>query len=152
VGCGTGENALYLAERGVAVAGIDGAPTAISKARAKARRRGLNARFEVANALDLQLPEHSFDTIIDSGLFHVFSDEDRGQFQHSLGRVLRPGGTYFLMCFSDLEPGDWGPRRVTQAEIRAVFGVGWRVNYIEPSAFDTNQGHARAWLASISRL
>jgi len=151
VGCGTGENILYLAERGFVATGIDGAPTAIKKARAKAKARGLDIRFEVADALDLSLPE-SFDTVIDSGLFHVFSDDERTRFTASLGRVVRPGGTYFMMCFSEREPGDWGPRRVTQAEIRSAFRAGWRVNSIDPSAFDTNGGDAQAWLASISRL
>jgi cyclopropane fatty-acyl-phospholipid synthase-like methyltransferase len=151
VGCGTGENALYLAERGLTLAGVDGAPTAIRKARAKAKQRGLDASFEVADALNLSKPKRPFDTVIDSGLFHVFSNEERGRFTESLGRVLRPGGTYFLMCFSDQEPGDWGPRRVTQAEIRSVFTDGWHVNAIQPSAFETNGGQANAWLASISR-
>ena len=151
VGCGTGENVLYLAEHGYAAAGVDGAPTAINKARAKAKRRGLNASFEVADALNLPTPERQFDTLIDSGLFHVFSDDERPRFRESLGRVVRSGGTYFLMCFSDHQPGDWGPRRVTQAEIRAVFGDGWRVNSIEPSVFETNVGEAQAWLATISR-
>jgi len=151
IGCGTGENALYLAEQGFAATGIDGAPTAIEKARAKAKGRALEVRFELADALDLSVPEGQFDTVIDSGLFHVFSDEERPRFRDSLGRVLRSGGTYFLMCFSDQEPGDWGPRRVTQAEIRSVFSGAWRVNYIQPSAFDINGGQAQAWLASISR-
>jgi len=152
VGCGTGENILYLAERGLSAAGIDGAPTAISKARAKAKRRGLTVDFEVADALNLSTPGRPFDTVIDSGLFHVFSDEDRPRLRDSVGRVIRQGGTYFLMCFSDQQPGDWGPRRVTQAEIRSVFAVGWRVNQIQPSAFEMNEGQAHAWLASISRL
>ena len=151
VGCGTGENVLYLAEHGYPAAGVDGAPTAIKKARAKAKRRGLNASFEVGDALNLPTPERQFDTVIDSGLFHVFSDDERPRFRESLGRVVRRGGTYFLMCFSDQQPGDWGPRRVTQAEIRAVFGDGWRVNSIEPSAFETTFGDAQAWLATISR-
>jgi len=151
VGCGTGENVLYLAEHGYAAAGVDGAPTAIKKARAKAKRRGLNASFEVRDALNLPTPERQFDSVIDSGLFHVFSDDERPRFRDSLGRVVRSGGTYFLMCFSEHQPGDWGPRRVTQAEIREVFGDGWRVNSIEPSAFETNFGDAQAWLATISR-
>jgi SAM-dependent methyltransferase len=152
VGCGTGENILDLAERGLTATGLDGAPTAIRKAKAKAKRRGLEVRFEVADALDLPVPDQPYDTIIDSGLFHVFSDEERGRFKDSLGRVIRPGGIYYLMCFSDEQPGDWGPRRVTQAEIRSVFRDGWRVNSIQASAFDTNLGQAHAWLASIARL
>jgi hypothetical protein len=82
----------------------------------------------------------------------VFSDEARLPYRASLERVLQPAGTYFLMCFSDRQPGDWGPRRVTQAEIRATFDHDWRVNYIRPSAFETNVGQALAWLASISKV
>jgi cyclopropane fatty-acyl-phospholipid synthase-like methyltransferase len=151
IGCGTGENVLYLVERGLTVTGVDGAQSAIVKARAKAKRRGLNASFEVGDALNLSTPQRPFDTVIDSGLFHVFSDEERERFRASLAGVIRPGGTYFLMCFSDQQPGDWGPRRVTQAEIRSVFSAGWHVDSIQPSIFDINGGHAQAWLASISR-
>jgi cyclopropane fatty-acyl-phospholipid synthase-like methyltransferase len=151
VGCGTGEHVLYLAALGIEVSGVDGAPRAIRKAQAKARERGLQARFEVADALDLPGSVEPFDTVIDSGLFHVFSDEERVRFRSSLERVIRPGGRYFLMCFSEQEPGNWGPRRVTQAEIRATFAEGWRVDDIQASAFDTNLGKAHAWLASISR-
>src|SRR5438445_10617136 len=82
IGCGTGENVLYLAEHGFVAAGIDGAPTAIRKARAKAKRRGLKARFELADALDLGVPEKPIDTLIDSGRVHVLSNEKRAQFRY----------------------------------------------------------------------
>jgi len=55
-----------------------------------------------------------------------------------------------MMCFSEKQPGTWGPRRVTQAEIRSTFQDGWRTNYIQPSSFDINEGHAEAWLASLT--
>jgi len=153
VGCGTGENALYLAGLGYEVWGIDGAAAAIEKAQAKAAQRGLKANFLVADALDLQRLGRTFDTVIDTGLFHVFSDEERPLFAGSLATVLRPGGTYYMLCFSEREPGSWGPRRVTQAEVRATFSQGWRINAIREAAFEVNQpGEARAWLSSITRL
>lgn len=151
VGCGTGENALFLAERGLEVVGIDGAPRAIRKAESKAHARGLKLVFEVGDALDLPIPQSLFDTVIDSGLFHVFPDEDRPRLRDSLARVLRLGGTYFMMCFSERQPGDWGPRRVTQAEIRSAFADGWTVELIQPSHFAVNGGAAEAWLARIRR-
>jgi len=153
VGCGTGENVLYLAGLGYEVWGIDGAAAAIEKAQAKAAQRGLKANFLVADALDLQRLGRTFDTVIDTGLFHVFSDEERPLFAGSLATVLRPGGTYYMLCFSEREPGSWGPRRVTQAEVRATFSQGWRINAIREAAFEVNQpGEARAWLSSITRL
>lgn len=152
VGCGTGEHALYLAGRGYDVMGLDSAPTAIKKAQAKAKQRGLNVRFVVGDALKLSMPKQPFDTVIDMGLFHVFSDDDRSPYRQGLERVLRPGGTYFMICFSEKEPGDWGPRRVTQAEIRSVFKDGWQTNYIQPARLETINGHAEAWLASLTPL
>ncbi|WP_292517878.1 class I SAM-dependent methyltransferase [Methanoculleus sp.] len=154
VGCGTGENALFFAERGHDVLGIDTAALAIRKAEEKAARRGLQARFLVWNALDLAGLGRTFDTVIDSGLFHVLSDEDRSRFAGSLTAVLEPGGKYFMLCFSEQNPGEYPlPRRNTQEEIQETFREGWSVDYIRPATFENAiqaEGH-HAWLASISR-
>src|SRR5438876_509307 len=75
-GCGTGENALYLASRGHEVRGIDYVPAAIERALTKAERRGLSIRFQVADALQLGKLALLFDAVIDCGLFHTFGDEE----------------------------------------------------------------------------
>ena len=152
VGCGTGENALYLAGLGYEVQGIDIVPGAIEKAVKKAKDRSLYATFLVRDALILEKLGKKFNTVIDSGFFHVLPDKKRPIFATSLASVLNPGGTYFMMCFSENEPGSWGPRRVTQPEIRESFGQGWLVNYIREAEFDTNLGSrkCRAWLSSIT--
>ena len=67
-----------------------------------------------------ELPE-VFDNVIDSGLFHVFSDADRRRYVEGLASVLRPGGRLFLLCFSDAEPGNQGPRRGSRNEIEDAF-------------------------------
>ncbi len=155
VGCGTGENSLYFAGLGHEVWGVDSSPRAIRKANAKARKRRVKVTFLEHDALHLKSIKRVFDTAIDSGLFHVFSDEERPLFANSLSSVLRPGGTYHMMCFSEKEPGDWGgPRRVTQREIKDTFRLGWRVNYIREARFETNMHEigGRAWLSSITRL
>ena len=154
VGCGTGENVLYLAQLGHRVWGIDIAPNAIKAAQAKAMKRGAEATFLAWDALELQQLERQFDTVIDSGLFHTFSDEERLRFGESLAAGLRPQGNYYMLCFGEREPGRWGPRRVTQGEIRSVFAEGWAINYMREARFDTNLGSEgiRAWLSSITRL
>src|SRR6266581_2749802 len=96
----------------------------------------------------------TFDAIIDSG---VFDDENRARYVASLASVLRPGGHCYLICFSDRQPGDYGPRRVSQDDLRAAFSHGWAVVSIEAAAFELNQpgpgpASAQAWLASIRRL
>jgi cyclopropane fatty-acyl-phospholipid synthase-like methyltransferase len=155
-GCGTGEHSLLAAAHGAEVVGIDLSPTALARARAKAAQRGLTVRFEVADALDLGQLGLSFDTVIDSGVFHVFDDEDRRRYVASLATVLRPGGTCYLMCFSDRQPGEFGPRRVRQEELREAFADGWTIESIESDAFEINPMNsitqAQAWLATITRL
>jgi hypothetical protein len=61
---------------------------------------------------------------------------------------------YYLMCFSDLQPGDWGPRRVSQSELRAAFMDGWSIMSIEPARFAVtiDDNGAKAWFATIERL
>ena len=153
-GCGTGENALYLASLGFEVWGIDGVPSAIEKAEKKAEKRGVTVNFLVSDAFKLQSLQTKFDTVIDCGLFHVFSDEERQIFTASLSSALYPGSKYFMLCFSEHEPGSWGPRRVTRAEIRSTFAKGWKINYIREAEFETTIGSesVKAWLSSITRL
>jgi hypothetical protein len=70
--------------------------------------------------------------------------------------VLRPGGHCYLACFSDLQPGTCGPRRVSQDELRAAFSHGWAVTSIEAAAFELSRPgigipFAQAWLAVLER-
>jgi cyclopropane fatty-acyl-phospholipid synthase-like methyltransferase len=153
VGCGTGEHALMAAAMGLDATGVDEANTAVDLARRKATERDLRARFLTWNALELAGLGESFDTVLDSGLFHVFEDPDRSRFVDSLRASMPVGARYYMLCFSDLEPGDWGPRRIHQDEIRAGFSDGWHVEGIEPAQMETTiePGTVRAWLASIQR-
>jgi SAM-dependent methyltransferase len=157
VGCGTGEHALLAASHGADAVGVDVAPAALEQARAKAAERGLTARFMVGDALDLGSLglAGTVDTVIDSGVFHVFSDDERPRYVASLASVLRPAGITYLMCFSDRQPGEFGPRRVSQDDLRKAFADGWSVESISADSFDINplQGatHAEAWLAVLRR-
>jgi SAM-dependent methyltransferase len=151
VGCGTGEHALMAAERGLEATGIDAAPTAIELARAKARERELDVRFLVADALDLPALGERFDTVLDSGLFHVLSDDERRIFVESLGAVVPGGGRYVMLCFSDRQPGALGPRRVSVEEIRGAFADGWNVDAIDAVEMATLRGPVQAWRAVITR-
>jgi SAM-dependent methyltransferase len=154
VGCGTGENAMLLASRGLSVRGVDWAAAAVEMARAKAAERSIEEEFQVADALRLDELGRAFDTILDSALFHTFSDEARTAYVPSLGSIMRPGSVLFVLCFSELEPWGGGPRRVTQAEIMDAFADGWVVRSIVPERYDMTfqPGYALAWLATIERV
>ena len=153
VGCGTGEHALMAAKAGCDAVGIDVAPSAIRLARAKASERGIAARFVVGDARNLASLGQQFDAILDCGLFHVFDDEDRAPFVASLASAIRPGGEYFMLCFSENEPPGWGPRRITRDEIREAFADGWHVDAIEPADLNVTlrAEPVRSWFASITR-
>ncbi len=73
----------------------------------------------------------------------------------SLASVIQQGGVLHLLAFSELTPGERGPRRVTQAELRAAFADGWEVQRIEPAELevrpDWSEDAPRCWLARIKR-
>lgn len=151
VGCGTGENALFLAAQGLSVTGVDFSRTAIELAQEKGAQRQSSAKFRVGNALKLSLLNRSFDTIIDSALFHVFTDKERPLYAESLAAALKPHGVAYIVCFSEKEPGDWGPRRVTQGEIQRTFQKRFDVASIQRALYETNTRPepAQAWLTCL---
>ncbi len=155
VGCGTGEHAIFFASKGHRTLGVDSAPLAIEKARRKAAERGSPAEFQAWDALDLASLGRRFHTAVDSGLFHVFPDRERRAYVRSLAAAVLPGGKYFMLCFSDEEPVEWGgPRRVSRVEIEMSFSAGWRVDYVRPATFESafHSDGGKAWLSSITRL
>ncbi len=159
-GCGTGENALFFAGRSQKVTGFDFLAEPINRAKQKADERGLSATFLVMDALALKEHAQVFDSAIDSGLFHVFGDDDRRRYVEGLASVLKPGGRLFLLCFSDAEPGEQGPRRVSKKEIEDAFAEGWVIESIEPSRYEVRpdpndlsfaDGGPRAWFVVARR-
>jgi cyclopropane fatty-acyl-phospholipid synthase-like methyltransferase len=159
-GCGTGENALFFARQGHRVVGIDFLEEPINRARRKAAERGLSANFQVMDALTLTGWTERFDNAIDSGLFHVFGDDDRRRYVEGLATVLKPGGRLFLLCFSDEEPGTQGPRRVSPQELHDAFARGWHVESIQSSRFEVrpdlkdlrfSEGGPKAWFVVVRK-
>jgi SAM-dependent methyltransferase len=153
VGCGTGEHALMAAGLGLPALGVDISPTAIAIAGRKAMERDLKARFLQHDALDLGALGEQFDTVIDCGLFHVFTDQDRTRYVENLRRAVPAGGRYFMLCFSDRQPPGFGPRRVSREEIESAFADGWRVDAVDPVTLvvTINPDGVRAWRAAITR-
>ena len=154
-GCGTGENALYVASLGLSVLGVDVAETALAMARAKAADLGIEVEFASADALRLDGLGRRFGTVLDCGLFHTFDTDERPGYVASLASVTEHDGTLYVLCFSDDGP-DTGPHPVSEGELRAAFGhgTGWRVAAIEPTRVQTrfHDDGAPAWFATIKRI
>jgi SAM-dependent methyltransferase len=148
LGCGSGDNALHLANEGLDTLGIDLATRAVHRARAKAVARDLRVEFRVHDALDLQSLATTFDTFLDCALFHSLSDEGRFRYEKSLASAAHLGSRLYILCMSEHEPEWGGPRRVTKRELHELFGARWVVERIDESVFQTrlHEEGAHAWL------
>jgi hypothetical protein len=133
--------------------GIDLSTVAIERAMVKAHARRLPVVFLAGDALDADEIGRTFDTLIDSGCFHTLSDADRARYAASVAALSKPRTQLHIACFSEAEPPGWGPRRVTQSELRAVFAADWTVDAISAARYETTMasGGAAAWLASFTR-
>lgn len=161
LGCGTGDLALWLAERGCAVTGVDFLEQPLDAARRKAAERGVAVNFLRMDAVDVgEIPER-FDAATDCGLFHTFDDAGRKAYVGAVKKLLEPGSRLFLLCFSDAEPGTHGPRRIGEGELRGAFSSGWEFESIEPARFEVvpgipgaefGPGGAHAWFAVVRRV
>ncbi|ULP41607.1 amidohydrolase family protein [Mycobacterium lentiflavum] len=135
-GCGQGDNAIYLAQRGYSVTGLDSSPTAIEQARARAAAAGARVRFQVADATELAGYDAQFDTVIDSALYHCLDYAGRRAYPVALRRATRPGARLFLYCFSaDNVNGVIAPEIVAEEEIRqALADARWRIDFLGPTS------------------
>jgi SAM-dependent methyltransferase len=158
-GCRTGANTLSFASQDHKVLGLDFLAEPIQQAKRKAAERGVPATCLVKDATTLKDWSKRFDNVIDSGLFRIFSDDDR-RYVEGLARVLRPAGRLFLLCFSDEEPGTQGPRRVSKKEPHDALAEGWSIESIQPSWFEVrpdlkdltfSEGGPRAWFVVVRR-
>jgi ubiquinone/menaquinone biosynthesis C-methylase UbiE len=152
-GCGTGDNALHVASFGLQVLGFDVAERAIAIARKKAADLS-NVQFVTADAFQLDRLGQVFKTALDCGLFHTFDRDERARYARSLAAVVEPGGTLYVLCFSDQGP-DTGPHPISQDDLRAAFSsdAGWSIAAIKAERVGTrfHEHGAPAWLATIRR-
>ena len=159
VGCGTGENSLFFAGLGYETTGIDSSYLAISKALEKADARNLHdkATFLTMDLFDLSELDKKFNTVIDSGVFHMFDSYRRGEYQKSIKNVLNKGGQLYILAFSYLETANIGPsQRLTQNDYMNAFKdlESWKINQFEQCDFETRTSRtpARGLLTSIDRV
>ncbi|RME80800.1 MAG: class I SAM-dependent methyltransferase [Caldilineae bacterium] len=135
IGCGTGTNAIFLAQRGFQVTGVDLAPRAIAKARRKAHEGGVQVEF-LADDIS-RLPEHlgPFDLAVDVGCFHSLPGGLRPAYVETLQRLLSPGAYYLLWCVERERGGDkrqrFGPPGLRPGEIEAHFARQFTIQTLE---------------------
>ncbi len=153
IGCGTGTNALWLAERGFDVLGVDLAPFAIEKARAKAG--GARAcRFEVLDFLAAPPPVGPFAFVFDRGCFHVFDGPgERERFASRVAALLAPGGSWLsLIGSTEGPPRDMGPPRRSLRDVAAAIEPALEIVEVRATTFRANlEAAPRAWFVLSRR-
>ena len=140
LGCGTGDLAIWLAQRGHPVLGVDFAEAAVVEARARAARAGsLRAplEFEVGDATRPAQLGRGFGAVVDSGFYHLFDEAGREALAAELALALAPGGRYYLQAFALEFEMENTPMQVSEAELRTRFGPGrgWQVLAVREAEF-----------------
>lgn len=157
VGCGSGDHAIALAQRGLQVLGVDFVEAVIAQARAKAAalppETARLLEFEVADALRPSLLQRPFGAVVDSGFLHLFEPETRDRFVDELTLALPPGGRYYLLAFAVDFPAPNVPRAVTEDEVRARFKAeqGWRILALRAAQFLSRVAPVSAVAACVER-
>lgn len=101
IGCGTGTNAIWLAQRGCRVVATDVSPTAIEMANEKARRANVDVTFMVQNILaECPVPPGSIEFVFDRGVYHVMDADVRSLFAHRVAEALSDDGTWLCLAGS----------------------------------------------------
>jgi SAM-dependent methyltransferase len=155
IGCGLGDNAIYLAQHGHSVTGLDISPTALITAERRASDAGVNVRFAVADATKLDGYTDAFDTVIDSGMFHCLDDDGKRSYATALHRATRADARLLLGCFSDANAADaeWPRPMVSEQTLRDTLGgAGWDITSLQPLTVRRDDGPEMAfWLVQAER-
>lgn len=150
LGTGPGTHAVGLAKLGYRVVATDISASAVRAAKAYAKKAGVAIEFRVDNILQSKFDDSSFDAIVDRGVFHTLPPDERPTYAAAVHRILRPSGRLHLKCFSDKEPGDWGPYRLSRRELLSYFDARFDTLSIADAVFQGNvEPHPKALIASF---
>lgn len=152
LGCGTGASAVWLAQRGFEVVGVDLSALAIDRARQRAEAAGVRMHFMIADLLqplDLGPPCEFF---FDRGCYHVLRRIDLDGYQRTVDAVTKPGTLGLVLAGNACEKMDPGPPVVTEAEFRAEWGVHFEILWLRAFRFDQLAGEPSRPLGWASLL
>jgi SAM-dependent methyltransferase len=155
IGCGLGDNAVFLAANGHRVTALDISPTALITARQRAHDAGVVITFAVGDATELAGYTGIFDTILDSGMYHCLDADERARYATAAHRAARPGASLLVCCFSEADSAGprWRRPGVSEASLRdTIGGAGWRDISVRPFTAERQDGVVMAfWLVHALR-
>jgi SAM-dependent methyltransferase len=145
IGAGTGTNAIWMAERGFDVLGVDISPLAVESARAKMEERTLRCRFAAWDFLAAPLPDGPFQFVFDRGCFHVFDEQgERQRFAAQVAAALAPGGLWLsLIGSTEGPPREVGPPRRSAREV--IVAIESALEIVELRSAEFRDHSVKAW-------
>ena len=148
LGCGTGDNSIYLAKHGWQVTGVDFVAKAVDRAKAKAAANKVDVKFARADVTHLSSEGigSDFGLIVDNGCLHGMSDEDRDAYVREVTAVAAPGARLLLCEF--IQGGSFGVRGIDPAEVERRFATDWTLlsSGSEPAMDHNGKDSARYYL------
>jgi SAM-dependent methyltransferase len=142
-GCGTGTNAVWLAQQGFQVTAVDVSPLALTRARQRAANSGVSVRFVEADVLQQDVLQQAdelvgpFDFFFDRGCYHVVRRNNVQPYLDALRRLTHPGSVGLVLTGNAREPHDPGPPVVSEEQIRAELGSVFEITHMREFRFDT---------------
>jgi SAM-dependent methyltransferase len=144
LGCGTGTNAIFLAQHGRKVIGLDFAPEAIARAKRKVRRARLADQVDLRVADVSRIGTMNFPPIafaLDIGCFHGLSTEAEERYAEGLAQLVLPGG-WFMLYTHDPEEGRSADFGITPEGVHKMFGEHFTITREERGEF---RGGGTTW-------
>jgi SAM-dependent methyltransferase len=140
LGCGTGTNSVWLAQQGFEVTGVDVAPLAVEQADSRAHAAGVQARFLVADVLDLPDLGGPFGFFFDRGCYHAIRRTAPHDYAPAVARQLAPAARGLILAGNAREPHEPGPPVVTEEQLREELGQSFNILDLREFRFDEAPG------------
>ena len=137
LGCGTGADAICLAQHGFEVTAVDSSPTALERARVRARREDALVHFVLDDVFEFARTAGQFDLVYDAGFYHYMRRADLDRLLDLLWRATQPGSYYLALVGSSRERASGGPPRVSKRQIRDELGRLFDFVHLRPFRFES---------------
>jgi len=153
VGCGTGADAAFLANRGFEVTAVELAPTALERARRRAAMDGAQVCFVLDDVFDFARHAGTFDFVYDAGFYHFVRQTELSRYLDLLWRVTQPGSQCLVLAGATGERAEGGPPQVSEQDIRFELGRLFQFRHLRPCRLESphrKEGY-RAWSCLMER-
>lgn len=136
LGCGSGTNAVYLAQRGFDVTAVDFAPLAIERAQKLAAAHGVTVTWQCHDVCNFTAPNAPYDFLFDRGCYHCARRVDLAGYLQTLEHATAVGSRYLVLTGNANEKREPGPPTLHEHEIRGELGGLFDVEWIRPFHFE----------------